>query len=110
MSAGLTPRLAQLLRIIDASIRANGYAPAYADMAAALGIRSRGAVCAMVDRLEQRGFITRQRGTARSIAIVDQSGLSPALETEIAAYCRRIGITRPVFDQRAAERLLRGRP
>lgn len=109
MSQGLTPRLAQLLRIIDISIRANGYAPAYADMAESLGISSRGAVCAMVDRLEQRGFITRTKGAARSITIVDQSGLSPALEAQISAYCRRIGITRPVFDQRAAESLLRGR-
>ena len=109
MSNGLTPRLAQLLQIIKSSIRANGYAPAYADMAEALGISSRGAVCAMIDRLEQRGFITRAKGAARSITIVPQSGLSPELESEIDAYCCRIGITRPVFDQRAAESFLRGR-
>ncbi|MGO4738619.1 LexA family protein [Bosea sp. 2KB_26] len=110
MRQGLTPRLAQLLAFIQSASRRNACAPSYAEMATALGIRSRGAVAAMIDRLEERGFVRRVSGTARSITIIEQAGLSPALEAEIEAYCRNIRISRQEFDKRAAQSLLRGRP
>ena len=109
MRSGLTPRLAQTLEVIRRHIAGHGMAPTRGEIADALGIRSRGAVNAMIDRLEERGFIARQRNSSRAIEILEQPGFSHALEAEIAMYCQNVGITRPVFDQRAAESLLRGR-
>lgn len=108
MRAGLTPRMAQLLDILRRSIEANGCAPSYAEMAEAMGLSSRGAVAGMVDRLEDRGFVRRLAGQARTITIVEQSGLSPETERRISVYCRNRDITRQEFDKRAAEGLLRG--
>lgn len=109
MNLGLTARQAELLAFIRSSIKHNGCAPSYAEMAGAMGIASRGAVAGMVDRLEERGVIRRVAGSARSISIVEQGGLSAALEARIAAYCRCTEMTRSEFDKRAAEALLRAR-
>lgn len=110
MSQGLTARQAELLAFIRSSIKHNGCAPSYSEMAGAIGISSRGAVAGIVDRLEERGVIRRVAKSARSISIVEQGGLPAALETRIATYCRAVEITRSEFDSRAAECLLRVRP
>lgn len=110
MVQGLTARQAELLAFIKSSIKRDGRAPSYAEMAGALGTSSRGAVAGMVDRLEARGVVRRLSRSARSISVVEHGGLSPEQEMRIAAYCRAVEITRSEFDRRAAEALLRGRP
>jgi len=102
MTLGLTPRLAQALAYLRRYISAHGYAPSRAEMAEALGIKSRGAVNAMIDRLEQRGFIKREARTSRSLLIVEHDHLAPELELMISGYCRTHQISRTEFNRRAA--------
>lgn len=109
MSVNLTRRQRDLYAFIRAYIAKHETAPSYDEMAAGIGLRSKGRICEMVDGLVERGVIVRLPNRVRTIALVDQPALPADLEQRVAAYCRRIGITRPVFDQRAAESLLRGR-
>lgn len=109
MSMGLTQRQRDLFAFIRAYIIEHESAPSYDEMAAGIGLRSKGRISEMVDALVERGAVARMPNRARTITLVDEPALPADLEQRVNAYCRRIGITRPVFDQRAAETLLRGR-
>ena len=76
--AGLTPRMAQLLRFIHADMAANGgVTPSYDDMAAALGIKSRSGISRMLGLLQERGYVDRRRYGNRSIRILALPNESP---------------------------------
>lgn len=66
----LTPKQRRLLLFINGYIQRHGMCPNYNDMAAAIGAKSRGHITAMIDRLEDRGFVRRIPNAARSIEIV----------------------------------------
>lgn len=69
--AGLTPKMAQLLRFIHADMAANGgVTPSYDDMARALGIKSRSGISRMLGLLQERGYVDRRRYGNRSIRIL----------------------------------------
>lgn len=106
---GLTPRAAQLLNVIEESIRKTGHSPNYDTLAKAMGVKGKGQIAALVRQLKERGAIKTLPGRAHSITLIEPAALPPDLENRVNAYCRNVGITRPVFDQRAAESLLRGR-
>lgn len=106
MRPGLTPKLAKLLTFIDRRIRTDRVSPSYAEMAEAMGVRSRGAMCAMVGRLEQRGYVRRDGINARSLVLVEDEGLPPAIEARVQDYCRDHQLSRVEFDRRAALRQL----
>ena len=107
MSAGLTQKMAELLAFIRDYVGRNDCSPSFDEMAAATGLNSKGGVHRLIVCLEDRGHIRRLPGRARAIDVVDRSALPRDLEQRIAAYCRRQGITRATFDQRAAEQHLR---
>lgn len=72
---GLTPRQRQLLNFIKIKIATDGYCPSYKEMAAGMGMsaKSIGTVSALVDRLEERGYIERShiKGSSRSIRVLE---------------------------------------
>jgi SOS-response transcriptional repressor LexA len=98
-----------MLDFIRSYMLREGIAPSYSEMAAGTGLRSKSRVSRIVDALVERGAIVRLPNRARAITLVDEPALPADLEQRVSAYCRNVGITRPVFDQRAAESLLRGR-
>lgn len=110
MSMSLTPRQRDLLDFIRSYIAKHESAPSYDEMAAGIGLRSKSPISDIIDALVERGAIDRLPNRARTVTLVEQPALPADLEQRVSDYCRRIGITRPVFDQRAAESLLRGRP
>lgn len=109
MSVGLTAKQKAMLAFLRSYILREGVAPTYHEMQVALGLASKSLVFRLVRALEERGAIRRLPNRNRSITLVEDLALPADLEQRVADYCRRIGITRPVFDQRAAESLLRGR-
>lgn len=65
-AAGLTKRQAELLDFI----RARRVCPSVREMAAHLGLASVSGVVRLLNSLEERGYIRRLPGQARSIAVV----------------------------------------
>ena len=108
-SMSLTARQRDLLDFIRTFIRENDFAPSYEEMAAGMGLRSKSRVAVLIEALVERGAVKRLPNGARTVTLLDEPTLPADIEQRVTAYCRRIGITRPVFNQRAAECLLRGR-
>lgn len=104
---GLTPEQARLLAYIAEFSEREGHSPSYEQMKRAMGLVSKSGINRLVVALEERGAIVRLPNYARAIAVIDQPNLPRDLEQRISAYCRRQGITRATFDQRAAEQHLR---
>ena len=57
---------------IEASIAKNGYAPSVRDLCAQLGYRSTSTVQMYLERLEGYGYIRREGGKSRSIALCER--------------------------------------
>lgn len=75
----LKPKEQAILNFICESIEENGYAPAVRDVCAALGIKSTSTVHMYMQRLEQKGYISRSDGKSRAIR-VDDSAEAPREE------------------------------
>lgn len=65
----LSPRMAELLKIIVAHVTAHGLAPSRNEMRVALGLKSAGHVNRMVDGLVDMGFLTRAVRRPRGIEL-----------------------------------------
>ena len=65
----LKPKEQAVLNFIRESIEQNGYAPAVRDVCAALNIKSTSTVHMYMQRLEQKGYITRSDGKSRAIRV-----------------------------------------
>lgn len=70
-AAGLTPRMKECLDFIRACIENGGISPSFGEIAEAMGLASRGGVARLVESLEQRGFIKRTPGHARTIILTN---------------------------------------
>lgn len=70
--AGLTVRQAELLSFIREQ-EAAGVTPSFEEMAAAIGLTSKGAVHRLVESLKERGYLTSLNGGARSTVTVERS-------------------------------------
>lgn len=108
MKLGLTPEQSRLLAYISEFSEQEGHSPSYEQMKRAMGLASKSGINRLVVALEERGAIVRLPNHSRAISVIDRSNLPRDLEQRISTYCRTVGITRPAFDQRAAECLLRG--
>lgn len=67
---GLTPRQQKVYAFIKSYITKNGYSPSYSEIAEANNMKTRSHVNQIIVNLEKRRWITRIRGTARSIEIL----------------------------------------
>jgi SOS-response transcriptional repressor LexA len=75
--SGLTPKQSRLLYFIRAQIDASGVAPTFADMALALGIKSKSGIHRIVTGLEERGYVERNPRLYRSIQIIAMPNEAP---------------------------------
>lgn len=89
----LTPRQHQLLMFINSTLLEKGVCPSVREMSAAMNMTSRSGVHGRLSALRERGFITWEKGHARSIRVLmlpEDAGMTPdtdrvrALETENA--------------------------
>lgn len=81
----LPPRRRKVLKVIDESVRRNGYSPSLREIGDAAGLASTSSVSHQVSKLEEAGLISREPGRPRTIlvrpqsepATRDQKGLRP---------------------------------
>ena len=66
----MTPKQWKVLDMIYESVNLAGYPPSLADLKDRLGVSSNQSVLNFLDALENKGFISRQKGEARGIKIL----------------------------------------
>ncbi len=66
---GLTPRQSAARAAIETFIKEHGFSPSFAELGKSLGVTGESAA-KLVDCLERRGHLVRQRGTRRSLALI----------------------------------------
>jgi len=65
----LTPRQGKIVRIIEDSVRSNGYGPSLREIAEAVGLASTSSVSYQLSVLEEKGYLTREAGRPRTAVI-----------------------------------------
>lgn len=65
-------RRLQILKYIHEYHRKHMYAPDYREIADGVGVSSTSVIARWLDRLEQDGYITRQKKAVRCIALTDK--------------------------------------
>lgn len=63
---GLTPRRSSIVRVMDESIRRNGYPPSIREIADAVGLASTSSVHYQLSVLQEQGLVTRDPGRPRT--------------------------------------------
>ena len=76
----LTPKQLNLLIYIDEFIKENGHSPSFEEMKEAVGLRSKSGIHALINSLEERGFIRKMAHRARALEVLKL----PKAETNIA--------------------------
>lgn len=72
----LSPRQADVLRALGRSLRERQYMPTFRELARAIGIRNSSASCGIsehLNRLEAKGYLRRELGKSRAIALTDKA-------------------------------------
>ena len=104
---GLTPRQAEILRLIRTRIEEDGMPPTRAEIARAFGFRSANAAESHLRALERKGMIELAPGSSRGIRLTEETGLpvvgrvaagQPILAEQYIV--RRINIDPALFDPR----------
>ncbi len=67
----------QVLDFIKKFLAENGHSPSYSEIAAFMGVASKGSVHRIVCALSDRGFIQYRYGRARSIVVVNRDIVPP---------------------------------
>jgi SOS-response transcriptional repressor LexA len=68
----ITPRQQQTLDFIKWYIAKHGYSPSVREIGQGIFLTAHSSVCAVLDQLEDQGYIERKAGKSRSIRIVGQ--------------------------------------
>ena len=66
---GLTPRRRQIVKVIDDSVRRNGYSPSLREIGDAVGLASTSSVSHQVLKLQELGVVSREPGRPRTILV-----------------------------------------
>lgn len=85
----MTPETRRLLDYVRDYIAANGIAPSYSEMQAALDGRARGCVFRMISGLVEGGFLVRRRWKSRGLALPDVPSLLGIPDSFLEAELRR---------------------
>ena len=66
----LTPKQHKLLMYIDDFIKQTGHSPSFEEMKEAVGLKSKSGIHAMLNSLEERGFIRKLAHRARALEVI----------------------------------------
>lgn len=72
----------ELLNFIDGFIKGNGYGPSYREVMRALDYKSVSTVATHIDGLITRGYLRKKDNSARSLEVVAQGMVAPAVSKE----------------------------
>jgi repressor LexA len=102
---GLSARQCKIVRVIEDSVRSNGYGPSLREIAEAVGLASTSSVSYQLSTLERKGYLTREAGRPRT-AVIKNPGQPPGEAPPRPPLTGR-GVTRvPLVGQIAAGRPL----
>jgi len=103
--AGLSPRQSEILAVIQASMKAHGYAPSMREIGAAVGLTSTASVKYQLEILESKGFIRRDESKGRALELTpDESGASVD-KTRLIPLVGRIAAGGPITAEQEVEEL-----
>ncbi len=102
---GLTAKQRELYDFIAATIAETGVAPSFDEMAAAVGLTSKGRIAEILDALVERGCIRRIPNRRRAIEITTAPTVT--LNSEILALTDRYAAEHKISRDTAANELLR---
>lgn len=77
----LTPKQHALLVYIDEFIKTTGHSPSFEEMKEAIGLKSKSGVHALINSLEERGFIRKMAHKARALEVLRVPKLEPTETT-----------------------------
>ena len=78
----LTPKQHKLLMYIDEFIKTNGHSPSFEEMKAAVGLKSKSGIHALINSLEERGFIRKLAHKARALEVLKVPEADENIKTE----------------------------
>lgn len=88
----LTPRELEALRIISDHTSVNGFPPSIRELCTEMGIRSTNGVAEKLQRLTEKGYLTKSATTARSFRLTavarSRLGVRSSPSTEAASTAR----------------------
>ena len=73
----LTPKQHNLLIYIDEFIKEHGHSPSFEEMKEAVGLRSKSGIHALINSLEERGFIRKLAHKARALEVLKLPKIEP---------------------------------
>ena len=111
---GLSSRQGKIVRIIEDSVRCNGYGPSLREIAEAVGLASTSSVAYQLSVLEKKGHLTREAGRPRTAVLRHPAqepvglGLASVAEQEIAPVplVGRIAAGRPILVDESVEDII----
>lgn len=81
----LTPKQHKLLIFIEEFTKEHGHSPSFEEMRLAVGLRSKSGVHALVNSLEERGYIRKMAHRARALEVIKVPAMEPQVpENSIA--------------------------
>lgn len=80
MTHGITRRQSQLLAFIAVYSAEHGYPPTYAEMATEMGVASKSSIFEFLNRLEERGHITRVSAKRQSLCVIETEAVRHAVQ------------------------------
>jgi SOS-response transcriptional repressor LexA len=80
----ITPRQQVILDFIKGFISEKGYAPTVREIGQGIFLTAHSTVCALLDRLEENGYIERIAGKSRSLRVVGQEPVNDSYKFGIA--------------------------
>jgi SOS-response transcriptional repressors (RecA-mediated autopeptidases) len=83
MKQRLTSKQASALDCIQTFIQQNGYSPSIRELAEALGYNSSSTVHALLDKLIEKGYISKEPTGPRTIRVLKEENASPTDEPEL---------------------------
>jgi repressor LexA len=83
MGKRLSERQKKILEFVDAYIEENGYPPSIREIGAAAGISSTSVVTYNLERLEERGYISRDRDVSRGLKLTSSTRAQKALRSVV---------------------------
>ena len=89
----LTPKQHNLLVYIDNFIKETGHSPSFEEMKEAVGLKSKSGIHALINALEERGFIRKLAHKARALEVLKMPQPPRELPHRFQRYSKIISIT-----------------
>ena len=100
-SAGLSPRQAEILAVIQTAMNEHGYAPSMREIGAAVGLTSTASVKYQLEIIEAKGFIRRDESKGRALELTPED--SNVDKTRLIPLVGRIAAGGPITAEQEVE-------